>query len=101
MWPNLQYDELGILPTVKDLLHDKLVVAGNAVVGHRLSLLPCGEVVLFNVLHMEDRGHQAWLHMRHVKHGRVFAACQLCHCSVVAVLGDVQRKLLPGCCLGL
>lgn len=54
--PYLQNNELGVLPAVKNLLHDEPVMAGNAVVGYRFTLLPCWEVVWFNMLHVENSG---------------------------------------------
>lgn len=63
--PYLQNNELGVLPAVKDLLHDEPVMAGNAVVCYRFILLPCWEVVWLNMLHVED--------------SRAIAACQLCN----------------------
>lgn len=59
MWANLQNDELGVLPALKELLHDETVVAGNAVVCYRLILLPGWEVVCFNMLHVENGGSMA------------------------------------------
>lgn len=54
--PYLQKNELGVLPAVKNLLHDEPVMAGNAVVCYRFILLPCWKVVWFNMLHVEDSG---------------------------------------------
>ena len=79
---HLQNDQLGVAPAVKPLLHDKLVVAGNPVVGNGLRRLPCGEVVCLNVLHVGHMGGKA--------------SGQQGHSPVAAVLGDEQRELLPG-----
>lgn len=57
----LQNDKLGVLPAVKELLHDEFVMAGYAVVCYRLILPLCWEVVCFNMLHVEN--------------GRSMAAC--------------------------
>jgi hypothetical protein len=85
----LQYNELWILPAVKYLPHYKFVVTGNAIVGYWLCLLPCRECVCLNMLHVDNRRYEADVQMRHVELGWVCAACKICHCSVVAVLGNV------------
>jgi len=41
------------------------------------------------MLHVDNRRYEADVQMRHVELGWVCAACKICHCSVVAVLGNV------------
>ncbi len=60
---DLQYDELGVLPAVKHLPHDKLVVAGNAIVSHWFRLLLGREVICLNVLHVNNGRYKAQLQM--------------------------------------
>ena len=85
----LQYNELWILPAIEYLPHHKLVVTGNAIVGYWLRVLSCWERICLNMLHVDNRRYEADVQMRHVELGWVCAACKICHCSAVAVLGNV------------